>query len=356
MLDPVAVSSDDGVPVDIPGARLRMLLARLALEEGRLVHTDTLVDDLWGEQPPAVAVVALQGLVSRLRNILGASGSVDFAAGGYRLSVRAEDVDVHRFEERGLPGSAAVPVLPDGEAVTRRPSPRSSNSAPVISKGASRLPSRKGSLGRYLRSRSTSLTRETVSRGPATSSSRSHEPARAKIRNTATPPWTPPTRAYEVSSGRLRVARNGVTVLDSQYSVDGDEPAPGVGQRAAPRCGHRPVDILLRGRRAPVALTRRAGFPPSTGAVYPGRSGSPISLSDDQERRGLRDGDVEGVVQRAWVERAKCFVEDEEFGILEQGPGQEDQAAFAVGELPAGFADDLCEAGWHAVDQVAEAQ
>ena len=29
---------------------------------------------------------------------------------------------------------------------------------------------------------------------------------------------------YEVSSGRLRVSRNGVTVLDSEYSVDSDEP------------------------------------------------------------------------------------------------------------------------------------
>ncbi|BAL88740.1 putative AfsR-family transcriptional regulator [Actinoplanes missouriensis 431] len=104
LLGPVAVSSDDGEPVGIPGARLRMLLARLALDAGRPVHADTLVDDLWGEQPPSGAVAALQGLVSRLRRVLGGSGSVDFTAGGYRLRARPEDVDAHRFEELAATG------------------------------------------------------------------------------------------------------------------------------------------------------------------------------------------------------------------------------------------------------------
>ncbi|GAA3205208.1 ATP-binding protein [Dactylosporangium siamense] len=104
LLGPVVATEDDGTPVTVPGARVRMLLARLALEEGRPVHPDTLVDDLWGEQPPAGAAAALQGLASRLRRVLGGAGAVQFAAGGYRLPVRGEDVDVHRFEQLAAQG------------------------------------------------------------------------------------------------------------------------------------------------------------------------------------------------------------------------------------------------------------
>ncbi|MER6952255.1 BTAD domain-containing putative transcriptional regulator [Nonomuraea sp. NPDC000554] len=79
--------------------RLRMLLARLALDPGRPVSADSLIDDLWGEESPAGAASALQGLVSRLRRVLGGAASLELVAGGYRLSVRAQDVDAARFEE-----------------------------------------------------------------------------------------------------------------------------------------------------------------------------------------------------------------------------------------------------------------
>ncbi|GAA4247252.1 BTAD domain-containing putative transcriptional regulator [Dactylosporangium darangshiense] len=85
--------------MDVPGVRLRMLLARLALEAGRPVQAESLIDDLWGEEPPSGAAAALQGLVSRLRKALHGVGSVELAPGGYRLPVRPADVDVHRFEE-----------------------------------------------------------------------------------------------------------------------------------------------------------------------------------------------------------------------------------------------------------------
>ncbi|SER81660.1 Predicted ATPase [Lentzea albida] len=94
LLGPTAVEADDGTPVDIGGARVRMLLARLALDPGRPVPTTTLIDDLWGEQPPADAGNALQSLVSRLRKVC----PVALEPGGYRLGVATEDVDVFRFE------------------------------------------------------------------------------------------------------------------------------------------------------------------------------------------------------------------------------------------------------------------
>ncbi|MFC4117704.1 ATP-binding protein [Nonomuraea zeae] len=99
LLGPVQVYADDAKPVDVAGTRLRMLLARLALEAGRPVSADSLMEDLWGAEAPAGAAAALQGLVSRLRKALAGTGTVELVAGGYRVPVRAGDVDAHRFED-----------------------------------------------------------------------------------------------------------------------------------------------------------------------------------------------------------------------------------------------------------------
>ncbi|WP_245641787.1 BTAD domain-containing putative transcriptional regulator [Nonomuraea candida] len=76
-----------------------MLLARLALAGGRPVSAEALIDDLWGEEAPSGASAALQGLVSRLRRALRGAATVELVAGGYRLPIGPDDVDVHRFEE-----------------------------------------------------------------------------------------------------------------------------------------------------------------------------------------------------------------------------------------------------------------
>ncbi|MFI9551389.1 BTAD domain-containing putative transcriptional regulator [Nonomuraea endophytica] len=99
LLGRVRAVGDDGSPLEIRGARLRVLLARLALDPGRVVPADALVDDLWAAGLPADAANALQALVSRLRKALGGPETVESVAGGYRLAARAEDVDAHRFED-----------------------------------------------------------------------------------------------------------------------------------------------------------------------------------------------------------------------------------------------------------------
>lgn len=104
LLGPVRVYDEDATPVEVGGVRLRMLLARLALGGGRAVSADALVDGLWGQEPPADAANALQALASRLRKPLRGSAAVESASGGYRLSLRPEDVDVHRFEELAARG------------------------------------------------------------------------------------------------------------------------------------------------------------------------------------------------------------------------------------------------------------
>jgi predicted ATPase/DNA-binding SARP family transcriptional activator len=97
MLGSFEVQVGDGIAVEVPGARLRALLAALALEPGRVVPRARLVDWIWGEHSPADAVNALQVLVSRLRKVLP-DGLVEAKSGGYRLTIDPEAVDVSRFE------------------------------------------------------------------------------------------------------------------------------------------------------------------------------------------------------------------------------------------------------------------
>ncbi|MBO0689378.1 MAG: winged helix-turn-helix domain-containing protein [Candidatus Dormibacteraeota bacterium] len=108
MLGPFEVRTGDGSPVEVPGVRLRALLAALALEPGRIVTREKLADWIWGEQPPADEVNALQALVSRLRRILPV-GVIEADAGGYRLAVPPDAVDVTRFERLVGQARAAAP-------------------------------------------------------------------------------------------------------------------------------------------------------------------------------------------------------------------------------------------------------
>ena len=65
LLGGLEVLDDDGHDVPIAGAKLRALLAMLALHAGRVVPTEHLIDALWGETPPAAVRNSLQGLASK---------------------------------------------------------------------------------------------------------------------------------------------------------------------------------------------------------------------------------------------------------------------------------------------------
>ncbi|MFG6194149.1 BTAD domain-containing putative transcriptional regulator [Nonomuraea sp. JJY05] len=109
LLGPFEVRNGDGAVVEVPGVRLRALLAALALDPGRIVTRARLVDWIWGEQPPADEVNALQALVSRLRRVLP-NGVIEADSGGYRLAVAPEAVDVCRFEHLVGQARAAEPA------------------------------------------------------------------------------------------------------------------------------------------------------------------------------------------------------------------------------------------------------
>ena len=102
ILGPLEARTGTGAPVALPGARLRRLLLRLALDPGRVVLTSQLIDAIWESAPPAGAANALQSLVSRLRRLL--PGAVASAPAGYRLAVEPGAVDAVRFEALALAG------------------------------------------------------------------------------------------------------------------------------------------------------------------------------------------------------------------------------------------------------------
>src|SRR3954447_5561376 len=103
MLGPVQARAT-GRPVELGPARQRSVLVALAVDAGRPVPVDTLIDRVWGENPPGQARAGLYSYITRLRRILTAahvSGEppvrLSSQPGGYLLDVAADRVDLHRF-------------------------------------------------------------------------------------------------------------------------------------------------------------------------------------------------------------------------------------------------------------------
>ena len=107
ILGPLTVERD-GRPVEVAGARLRMLLARLAVDAGQSVSARSLADAIWDGDLPADEPHALQSLVSRLRRALGEAELIEQSAGGYRLAVDPSDVDAARFSALAAEGAAGL--------------------------------------------------------------------------------------------------------------------------------------------------------------------------------------------------------------------------------------------------------
>ena len=70
----------------------------------------------------------------------------------------------------------------------------------------------------------------------------------------------------------------------------------------------------------------------------------------------MRGSTFQAGLQRLRIEGGEALVQDRQPRVLQQRAGQEDAAALAVRQLPAGFADLLHHAGGHAVQQVAQPQ
>lgn len=115
MLGPLEVRGEDGGGIGVGGTRLRALLILLALEPGRVVASELLLDGVWENDPPMGAANALQALVSRLRRALPGV-RVESHPAGYRLLVEPDEVDVVRFERLASAGRGALHRDPERAA------------------------------------------------------------------------------------------------------------------------------------------------------------------------------------------------------------------------------------------------
>ena len=98
LLGPIEVRLEDR-PIKLGPRKQRALLAMLALQVGRTVSADRLVEGLWGEEPPSSAPKMVQLYVSHLRPLLEGSGArIVTRSGGYELQLAGDEVDVVRFE------------------------------------------------------------------------------------------------------------------------------------------------------------------------------------------------------------------------------------------------------------------
>src|SRR5947209_13516662 len=106
VLGPLEVRDDDQL-LPLGGAKQRAVLALLLLNANEVVSVDRLVQEVWGDAPPASALTSLQVYVSRLRRTLGA-GRIETRPPGYLIRTRAGELDLDRFEELVARGGAGA--------------------------------------------------------------------------------------------------------------------------------------------------------------------------------------------------------------------------------------------------------
>jgi DNA-binding SARP family transcriptional activator len=84
--------------------KIRQLLALLVLRLNQVVSLDTVMEELWGTEPPRSAVTTAQTYIYQLRKIfvreLGSAGSnmIETTAPGYLLRVNESQVDFRDFD------------------------------------------------------------------------------------------------------------------------------------------------------------------------------------------------------------------------------------------------------------------
>ncbi|MFD1051268.1 winged helix-turn-helix domain-containing protein, partial [Kibdelosporangium lantanae] len=106
VLGPLTVTTVDGAPVSLRGNRLPALLSELLVNANRPVPVSRLVEVLWGEHPPKSYVSNMHTYISRLRERLDGV-PIEQVAGGYRIRVETEDLDLLVFRAAAEAGREA---------------------------------------------------------------------------------------------------------------------------------------------------------------------------------------------------------------------------------------------------------
>src|SRR5512135_926005 len=84
----------------IGAPKWRSVLAALLINAGQIVPADVLINEVWGDAPPARASNLISIYVLRLRRLIGEadSGLLVTRAPGYQLRVGPADTDALLFE------------------------------------------------------------------------------------------------------------------------------------------------------------------------------------------------------------------------------------------------------------------
>jgi basic membrane lipoprotein Med (substrate-binding protein (PBP1-ABC) superfamily)/DNA-binding SARP family transcriptional activator len=119
---------DEDRAIAVGGRKHQVLLVLLLLNANRVISTDRLLDELWGDDAPGKEN-ALWVYISRLRSTLGGRDLLVTHDHGYSLTVDPSDVDAHQFEAMVSEGrtlvrddpAAASQLLGDALALWRGP-------------------------------------------------------------------------------------------------------------------------------------------------------------------------------------------------------------------------------------------
>ncbi|MFF3112709.1 BTAD domain-containing putative transcriptional regulator [Kitasatospora sp. NPDC057904] len=95
----------DGAEVPLGSPQQQSMLLALLFRAGRHVSGAQLIDDLWGDEPPARATGVVRTYVHRLRRVLGAE-ALTSVGGGYLLAVGSGGLDTVRCDELLAEGRA----------------------------------------------------------------------------------------------------------------------------------------------------------------------------------------------------------------------------------------------------------
>lgn len=95
ILGPVEVWHN-GTHIPVTAPMQRAVLTTLLVRPGEVVSVDSIIDQLWGPEPPHTAQVTIRNYIQRLRRALP-EAVLDTVPPGYRLATRPERVDANRF-------------------------------------------------------------------------------------------------------------------------------------------------------------------------------------------------------------------------------------------------------------------
>lgn len=119
ILGPLRVVNGDRV-LEVSSPRQRALLGLLLVHAGRVVSSERVLDELWGDEAPPSGRGAVAFHVSRLRRALAAGGdgtdAIETRDGGYVLRIDPADIDALRFEQLAGAGHSRLATDPAAAA------------------------------------------------------------------------------------------------------------------------------------------------------------------------------------------------------------------------------------------------